>query len=382
MQSENAPVQGDRDKLALAISNVVANAIAHAPPGSALELAVERPRPGLVRWSLRDHGAGVPDYAMPRLGERFFSTGARRAAAAWAWPSSARCCGCTAGNCASKRQSQGCAWSSCCRADSHRFGPPLNPSMVGVYFSRPFAVVGRRLAFYGRIGKAGPGRPVPLDLGVQFTSFAALTAFRARRVRGSSRPCGPTPLRCSPPPTRGTGHPGPALNQHRWRADRWRATYGGKRGGRYPPRVSRSRREAEEPGGTRAARLDIKTPGECLSESELSERSELPRGRPVLSIGAKSAQSADRRSPNPWRVPPVARSAASANSAITDRPQRAASQYSSHRRLIAPLNQTPTSPSLHKPHRRFTPALQTARQRNNPGAIEPCDIPSWPRHWP
>lgn len=76
MHAENPLVLGDRDKLALAISNVVANASAHAPPGSALELAVDRPQPGFVRWSLRDHGAGVPDYAMPRLGERFFSTGA------------------------------------------------------------------------------------------------------------------------------------------------------------------------------------------------------------------------------------------------------------------------------------------------------------------
>lgn len=75
-QADEAPLHGDRDKLALALSNVVTNAIAHAPPGSALDLAVQGPRHGQVRWSLRDRGAGVPDYALPRLGERFFSTGA------------------------------------------------------------------------------------------------------------------------------------------------------------------------------------------------------------------------------------------------------------------------------------------------------------------
>jgi two-component system sensor histidine kinase CreC len=51
------------------------------------------PQAARVRGQLRDHGPGVPDYALPRLGERFFSTPARATApraAAWAWPSCAR----------------------------------------------------------------------------------------------------------------------------------------------------------------------------------------------------------------------------------------------------------------------------------------------------
>ena len=76
LEAADAPVHGDRGTLLLALSNVLGNAIVHAPPGSPLDLAVQSPHPGRVRWSLRDHGAGVPEYALPRLGERFFSTGA------------------------------------------------------------------------------------------------------------------------------------------------------------------------------------------------------------------------------------------------------------------------------------------------------------------
>lgn len=70
-----APLTGDRELLALALSNLIGNAIAHAPPGSALELAVQEADGG-VCWSLRDHGPGVPAYALPRLGqERFVDAG-------------------------------------------------------------------------------------------------------------------------------------------------------------------------------------------------------------------------------------------------------------------------------------------------------------------
>ncbi len=72
-----AVVAGDEERLRLAVSNVLANAVAHAPPGSPLEVAV-RQEGRTLEWSLRDHGPGVPDYALPRLGERFFSTGVGR----------------------------------------------------------------------------------------------------------------------------------------------------------------------------------------------------------------------------------------------------------------------------------------------------------------
>jgi two-component system sensor histidine kinase CreC len=79
LQQSAAPVHGDRAQLMLAISNVLANAIRHAPAGSTLDFALAAPPSGVVRWSLRDHGEGVADYALPQLGTRFFSTAAAHA---------------------------------------------------------------------------------------------------------------------------------------------------------------------------------------------------------------------------------------------------------------------------------------------------------------
>jgi two-component system, OmpR family, sensor histidine kinase CreC len=69
-------LHGDANQLALAISNVLGNAITHAPQGSSLELALYRLASGELRWSLRDSGLGVPAFALPQLGQRFFSTAA------------------------------------------------------------------------------------------------------------------------------------------------------------------------------------------------------------------------------------------------------------------------------------------------------------------
>lgn len=65
-------VRGDPERLSLAVSNLLANAMDFAPDGTVLELAVQR-EAGELRFSLRDHGSGVPDYALPQLGRRFFS---------------------------------------------------------------------------------------------------------------------------------------------------------------------------------------------------------------------------------------------------------------------------------------------------------------------
>jgi two-component system sensor histidine kinase CreC len=71
---EESPVQvrGDAQRISMAISNLLANALAFAPEGSQLELAVRRTGDE-AEFSIRDHGPGVPDYAMPQLGRRFFS---------------------------------------------------------------------------------------------------------------------------------------------------------------------------------------------------------------------------------------------------------------------------------------------------------------------
>lgn len=73
LQRGPAVVLGDAEQLALAFSNVLTNACQHAPQGSALALAVHTGG-GLAHWRLRDHGPGVPAYALPQLGHKFFST--------------------------------------------------------------------------------------------------------------------------------------------------------------------------------------------------------------------------------------------------------------------------------------------------------------------
>jgi two-component system sensor histidine kinase CreC len=76
----DATVPGDAERLGLAVSNLLANAIDFSPEGGLLELdlAPEAARAGQTArqlvFSLRDHGPGVPDYALPQLGQRFFST--------------------------------------------------------------------------------------------------------------------------------------------------------------------------------------------------------------------------------------------------------------------------------------------------------------------
>jgi two-component system, OmpR family, sensor histidine kinase CreC len=72
-QDNTAQVRGDADALAMAVSNLLANALGFAPEGSTLELAVKCEDKQAV-FTVRDHGPGVADYAVPRLGERFFST--------------------------------------------------------------------------------------------------------------------------------------------------------------------------------------------------------------------------------------------------------------------------------------------------------------------
>ncbi len=70
---DSGPVMADQDLLRLAMCNVLGNALNFAPQGSALILNLERLADGQLQWSLRDHGPGVPDFALPRLGERFYA---------------------------------------------------------------------------------------------------------------------------------------------------------------------------------------------------------------------------------------------------------------------------------------------------------------------
>ncbi|MBI3346837.1 MAG: two-component system sensor histidine kinase CreC [Burkholderiales bacterium] len=70
---ESVDVAVDAALLELAFGNLLVNAIAFAPAGSTLEMAVSTTAT-TARLTLRDHGPGVPPAAFAQLGQRFFST--------------------------------------------------------------------------------------------------------------------------------------------------------------------------------------------------------------------------------------------------------------------------------------------------------------------
>lgn len=59
----------EAELVTLALGNLIDNAIDFAPPGSTVGVELDGPR-----VAVQDSGPGVPDYALPRLGERFFTT--------------------------------------------------------------------------------------------------------------------------------------------------------------------------------------------------------------------------------------------------------------------------------------------------------------------
>jgi two-component system sensor histidine kinase CreC len=66
-------VRGDRFLLAQAMRNLIDNAIDFSPQGGRITCTLTRDAGGCVTWSLRDEGTGVPDYALDRVFERFYS---------------------------------------------------------------------------------------------------------------------------------------------------------------------------------------------------------------------------------------------------------------------------------------------------------------------
>jgi two-component system, OmpR family, sensor histidine kinase CreC len=59
----------DADLVTLAVSNLLENAIDFSAAGSAIEVTCSE-----RSIAVQDHAGGVPDYALARLGERFFTT--------------------------------------------------------------------------------------------------------------------------------------------------------------------------------------------------------------------------------------------------------------------------------------------------------------------
>ncbi len=69
-----AAVSGDRFLMQQALQNLLDNAIEFSPEGGELVVTVGLDTSGqAVVWSVQDQGPGVPDYAMDRIFERFYS---------------------------------------------------------------------------------------------------------------------------------------------------------------------------------------------------------------------------------------------------------------------------------------------------------------------
>lgn len=66
-------LQGEAELLALALGNLLDNAVDFAPAGTPVTLQATADGDH-VRLTVQDQGPGVPDFAMARLGERFYST--------------------------------------------------------------------------------------------------------------------------------------------------------------------------------------------------------------------------------------------------------------------------------------------------------------------
>ncbi|WP_115047463.1 two-component system sensor histidine kinase CreC [Xanthomonas arboricola] len=65
-------VLGDGFLLRQALINLLENAIAFSPAGSTVQLRTQV-HAGHLQWSVEDRGSGVPDYALERVFERFYS---------------------------------------------------------------------------------------------------------------------------------------------------------------------------------------------------------------------------------------------------------------------------------------------------------------------
>ncbi|GAA4425082.1 two-component system sensor histidine kinase CreC [Acidovorax lacteus] len=69
LSGEGASGPWEAELITLALGNLLDNAVDFSPPGSTVQVRLNGPE-----VQVQDAGPGVPDYALPRLGERFFTT--------------------------------------------------------------------------------------------------------------------------------------------------------------------------------------------------------------------------------------------------------------------------------------------------------------------
>ncbi len=70
---ESRPVRGERVLLREALVNLLQNAVEFSPAGGTVRVRAGRSPDGRVVVTVEDEGPGVPDYALPRVFERFYS---------------------------------------------------------------------------------------------------------------------------------------------------------------------------------------------------------------------------------------------------------------------------------------------------------------------
>ena len=64
------PVQADPERVSLVLSNLIQNAIRYSPEGATVELRAE-PDGRAVRFTVTDHGPGIPPDQRQRIFEKF-----------------------------------------------------------------------------------------------------------------------------------------------------------------------------------------------------------------------------------------------------------------------------------------------------------------------
>lgn len=70
---KQAPTRGDSDRLAQVITNVLSNALRHAPPGSQIEITTQQDQNAAI-LTVTDHGPGISPENLPRIFDRFHRT--------------------------------------------------------------------------------------------------------------------------------------------------------------------------------------------------------------------------------------------------------------------------------------------------------------------
>lgn len=68
----NLTICADKEKLLLALQNLVDNAIKYTPNGGKVEIKLKGEKDGMVSFVIKDNGVGIPKKDLPRLFSKFF----------------------------------------------------------------------------------------------------------------------------------------------------------------------------------------------------------------------------------------------------------------------------------------------------------------------